>query len=85
MSTYTLTVIAADHRTTEFKSVVWGETPRVGDLVTVHPDDAPSDRSVTAHVTGVQRVIRQHVDPPGAPRTVGLRTTHVAVTAKVEP
>lgn len=58
-----------------------GETPNAEDLVTVHPDGEPSERTVTARVTGVQRVLRAVVDPPGAPLTRGVQTTHVAVTA----
>jgi hypothetical protein len=61
-----------------------GETPAVGDLVTAHPDGVWSDRTVTARVTGVHRVLKPVVDPPGAPLTRGMQTTYVAVTAKVE-
>lgn len=87
MSHYDLTIIAADRRTRLFQAPIFdpNETPRVGDIVTVHPDDTPSDRSLTARVTGCQRVLKPHVDPPGSPLTPGLRTTHVAVTAFVEP
>lgn len=79
---YELTVFGLDHTET-LRSEVWGDTPRVGDLVTIHPDDFPSERSIlAARVVGIQRVIRPAVDPPGAPRSTCLRTTHVAVTAR---
>lgn len=56
---------------------VTGETPSVGDLVTVHPDYEPSGRSLTAKVTGVQRVIKEI-------RLGESVETHLSVTAFAE-
>jgi hypothetical protein len=63
MSGYHLTVITWSGSGVQFRQAetysasVIGDVPQMGEILTVHPDGKPSERSFTCDVTGVQRVI----------------------------
>lgn len=69
------------HQETTYQSHgILGDVPRIGEILTVHPDGKPSEKSFTCNVTGVQRVIHHYPDNP----EVWPKQSSVHVTGKIQ-